>query len=136
MDHDHAAPHHPLSLYLVEHGVDLPLRDEQHDAAYCLVYWSAKQDNENALKRLLEKKWVKDRINHVNEAGDSALILAIHAGNNKNVFALLQVPKIDCNIADAQGETPLMLAAKKGDVALIARLLEKKLIFPWRLSHR
>lgn len=49
---------------------------------------------------------------------------ALHAENEDEVRALIQEEKADLNARDAHGNTPLMVAAKKGNVALVTLLLE------------
>ena len=51
----------------------------------------------------------------------SALLLATHSGREKEILSLLAAG-IDVNLADSDGNTPLMASAMNGSV-MIARLL-------------
>jgi uncharacterized protein len=53
------------------------------------------------------------------------LFLALRAGSLKAAKILIEIPQTDVNIANADGETPLMMAVLKGQVELTAALLAK-----------
>lgn len=53
------------------------------------------------------------------------LFLALRAGSLKAAKILIEIPQTDVNIANASGETPLMMAVLKGQIELTAALLAK-----------
>jgi uncharacterized protein len=59
------------------------------------------------------------------ESGQSALTLAVREGATQVIDTLLQHPQLDVNALNRAGETALMLAALKGDLALAQRLVER-----------
>ena len=59
------------------------------------------------------------------ESGQSALTLAVREGAGQVVDVLLKHPQLDVNALNRAGETALMLAALKGDLALVRRLAER-----------
>jgi ankyrin repeat protein len=59
------------------------------------------------------------------EHGQPALTLALRGEAFPVAEALLASPQLDVNATNAAGETPLMMAALKGQTAWIARLLER-----------
>ena len=59
------------------------------------------------------------------ESGQSALTLAVREGAGQVVDTLLSHPQLDLNAPNRAGETALMLAALKGDLALVRRLTER-----------
>ncbi|WP_370682374.1 ankyrin repeat domain-containing protein [Comamonas sp. GB3 AK4-5] len=56
--------------------------------------------------------------------GRTGLTLAIRQESWRVVDELLQVPGIDLNLPNRQGETPLMLAAIKGNLELVKKLVK------------
>lgn len=63
--------------------------------------------------------------NTPDERGRTALTLAIRQESWRVVDTLLLAPGIDLNLANRQGETPLMLAAIKGNLELVKKLAER-----------
>jgi ankyrin repeat protein len=62
-------------------------------------------------------------VNHVDNAGWTALIVAAHNGHEAVVKQLLAVDRIDVNHADNLGYTALMGAAQQGHEAVVEQLL-------------
>ena len=58
------------------------------------------------------------------ESGQSALTLAVREDARQVVDVLLKHPQLDVNAPNRAGETALMMAALKGDLALVQRLVE------------
>ncbi|MEO6410389.1 MAG: ankyrin repeat domain-containing protein [Burkholderiaceae bacterium] len=63
--------------------------------------------------------------NTVDPEGRSGFAAALRLGSTKVADLLVAQPGFDVNALNAAGESPLMLAAAKGDIALSQRLLER-----------
>ena len=63
--------------------------------------------------------------NTPDERGRTGLTLAMRQESWRVVDTLLSAPGIDVNLANAQGETPLMLAAVKGNLELVKKLVAR-----------
>ena len=64
-------------------------------------------------------------VNTLDPKGNIGLMLAIKEPAPKVAQVLAAAPKIDVNILSAQGESPLMLAALKGEIGLAELLIKK-----------
>lgn len=82
---------------------------------------AVQQDDAGAVKQLLARGF---DANTPDPKGELALMIAIRAPSPKVAQILAGMPKIELNRLSAQGESPLMLAAIKGELAL-AELLVK-----------
>lgn len=65
-----------------------------------------------------------DKRNALNENGDTALIIALRARNEEFVQALLACPEIDLSICNAEGNSPLHVAAATTNPSLPRSLLD------------
>lgn len=81
-----------------------------------------KQDNPGAIRQLLTRGF---DANTVDPKGQHGLYLAIQEPSLKAAQALLDWPKTNVNALNASGESPLMLAAIKGQTELVAALIKK-----------
>ena len=63
--------------------------------------------------------------NTVDASGTAGLLLAVKSDASKVVFVLANWPKTKVEIRNAADESPLMLAALKGDLALCQLLIKK-----------
>jgi ankyrin repeat protein len=63
--------------------------------------------------------------NTSDEYGRTGLTLAMRQESWRVVDTLLLAPGIDLNLANRQGETPLMMAAIKGNLELVQKLVER-----------
>ena len=63
--------------------------------------------------------------NSLDPTGQTALHLALRADSASVVEALLAAPGIDVNVANSSGETPLMMAALKGQLERCQQLLAR-----------
>lgn len=79
-------------------------------------------DNDSGLRSLLARGMDP---NTADERGQVALFLALRGGADKVVLALLQHPDTKLDAANAAGETPLMMAALRGNLAAVRALLDK-----------
>jgi ankyrin repeat protein len=63
--------------------------------------------------------------NSVDERGQSALFVALRAESAQSVAVLLAAPQLRVDAANALGETPLMMAALRGNVEVARQLLAR-----------
>jgi ankyrin repeat protein len=63
--------------------------------------------------------------NQRDDKGQHALYLALRGDASKVAALLVEHPKVDVDAANAQGETPLMMAALRGQAGLARRLVER-----------
>jgi hypothetical protein len=77
-------------------------------------------DNAWGVKRELERGLSP---NALSEQGQTALFLAIREDSPKVLDLLLAWPGIDLNLPNKAGETPLMIAALRGNLGTMKRLL-------------
>jgi len=83
---------------------------------------AAKFDNVSEVKSLLSKGV---NPNAVDPYGNPMLILAIKDKSNLVIDLLLQNPKIDVDLSNKSGETPLMIASIEGNLPLVKTLVLK-----------
>ncbi len=81
-----------------------------------------KQDNPGAIRQLLTRGF---DANTVDPKGQPGLSLAIQEPSPKATQALLDWPKTNVNALNANGESPLMLAAIKGQLDMVAALIKR-----------
>jgi ankyrin repeat protein len=84
---------------------------------------AARNDNESAMVGLALRGF---DLNTRNEDGDGALILALREGSDKVAGFLLSQDAVNVELRNPKGESPLMMAALKGRLALAQRLIERK----------
>ncbi len=81
-----------------------------------------RQDNPGAIQQLLTRGFDADT---VDPKGQHGLHLAIQEPSPKAAQALLDWPKTNVNALNANGESPLMLAAIQGQTEMVASLIKK-----------
>ncbi|MDP2448695.1 MAG: ankyrin repeat domain-containing protein [Polaromonas sp.] len=81
-----------------------------------------KQDNPGAIRQLLTRGF---DANTVDPKGQHGLYLAIQEPSLKAAQALLDWPKTNVNALNANDESPLMLAAIKGQLEVVAALIKR-----------
>ncbi len=81
-----------------------------------------KQDNPGAIRQLLTRGF---DANTVDPKGQHGLYLAIQEPSLKAAQALLEWPKTNVNALNANDESPLMLAAIKGQLEIVAALIKR-----------
>lgn len=79
-----------------------------------------KQDNDQALRGLLSRGFDP---NTPTDNGGSGLHMALQEGSLKVVSVLLDSPKLKAESRNAAGESPLMMAALKGQLDVAKRLI-------------
>lgn len=86
------------------------------------LFRAALADNPSGVSRLLDKG-VNPNLR--NEQGQTALLVAIREPSPRVVDVLVASPKVDVNVGNSKDETPLMMAAFKGQQDLVQRLLAR-----------
>lgn len=66
------------------------------------------------------------KLTRTNSEGDSVLAIAAYMGDTELLKYALDTAKMDPNIQNRDGQTPLMLAAKEGNLAEINSLIERQ----------
>ena len=89
--------------------------------AYVDFFRAVNIDNVGAVNTLLARGFDP---NAANEQGQFGLFLALRDGSPRVAAALLAHPQIKVDIENASGETPLMMAALKGNLDMARRLIE------------
>lgn len=93
-----------------------------HAGSYEDFFRAVKIDNAGAVSELLARGFDP---NTPDEKGQTAMHLAVRDASPKVMAVLLAQPAVRVDAANANGETPLMLAALKGDLELAQRMLDK-----------
>ena len=93
-----------------------------HAGSYEDFFAALKNDDPATLQRLLVRGF---DANTLDPQGVHGLIIAIREPSPKAAKLLMDVPKIDVNAANAVGESPLMLAALKGQLEIVDKLVKK-----------
>ncbi|MDP1901994.1 MAG: ankyrin repeat domain-containing protein [Rubrivivax sp.] len=79
-------------------------------------------DNDRAVAALLSRGFDP---NAPDEKGQVGLFLALRDGSPKVVAALLAHPQVKIDAPNASNETPVMMAALRGEMEWVARLLDR-----------
>jgi len=90
--------------------------------AYVDFFRAVNIDNVGVVNQLLARGFDP---NAANDQGQVALYLALRDEAPRVAAALLAHPQIKVDLANASGETPLMIAALKGNLQWTQRLLER-----------
>ena len=93
-----------------------------HSGAFDDFFRAVRTDNPRAVAELLSRGF--DPNTH-EESGQSALTLAVRDGAAQVIDTLIKHPQTDMNAPNRSGETALMLAALKGQLDLVKRLVER-----------
>ena len=93
-----------------------------HAGAYEDFFRAVNVDDSRTVGTLLERGFDP---NAVDEQGQVGLYLAFRVGSLKVASALLAHPAIKVDAENAAGETPLMMAAMRGEVDAMRKLLDK-----------
>src|SRR3954470_24095243 len=67
---------------------------------------------------------ILNKINQLNEEGDSPLIAAIKNQLTEDVVKILKTPGVNVNLSNSEGDTPLMIAIRKGNLDIVNLLIE------------
>lgn len=82
-------------------------------------------DDERGMKKLLAAG-VDPNLIAQKQRGETGLMLAVHEDSKKVFAVLLNAHGIDLNLRSRNGDTALMIASYKGDVAAVKALLDKE----------
>jgi uncharacterized protein len=93
-----------------------------HAGAYEDFFIAINRDDDRAVARLLERGFDP---NSRDPQGQTGLILALRDDAQRVADALLKSPQLDLEVANASGETALMMAALRGRVDWMQRLLAR-----------
>lgn len=93
-----------------------------HAGSYDDFFSAIKQDDSAQVSALLKRGFDP---NTLDQTGTSGLMLAMKASAYKVVIALLDHPQIKAEVRNAADESPLMLAALKGEVQLCHLMIKK-----------
>ena len=91
--------------------------DEQLD-----LFRAARADNPSGVKSLIERG-VNPNLR--DEHGQTALLVAMREPSPRVIDVMIASPKVDVDAANTKDETPLMMAALKGQQDLVAKLLTR-----------
>ena len=109
-------------MKLIAGGANVNARGATSGATALMV--AAIEGDVEAIRDLLAVPGIE--VNAKNVRGDTALIVALRTRvGDRGANVLIDDPRVDVNIADAKGITPLMWAIKKGDVATVKQLLAR-----------
>ena len=93
-----------------------------HAGSYDDYFKALKLDDVATVKKLLERGF---DANTLDPQGQHGLLVAIKEPSPKVAQTLVEAPKVDVNTLNLQGESPLMLAALKGELQLATQLVKK-----------
>lgn len=93
-----------------------------HAGAYEDFFRALEVDNASGVVALLQRGFDP---NSRDPRGQTALYAALREGSGQVVTALLSHPQTRIDLANAAGETPLMLAALKGRLDAVRQLLDR-----------
>ncbi len=105
----------PFALLFLKHP-------EVQAGSYDDFFTAIIRDNPTTISDLLRRGFDP---NTPNAHGDKGLLLALQRESDRVFFALLESPQVDVNAHNARGETPLMLAAIKGNLPAVQALLAR-----------
>lgn len=93
-----------------------------HAGSYEDFFSAVQRDDANAITQLLARGFDP---NTIDPKGQYGLYLALREPSPKATQVLLDWPKTDVNVLNAQGENALMMAALKGNLDVAARLIQR-----------
>jgi ankyrin repeat protein len=93
-----------------------------HAGSFEDFFRAVRGDNASGVRSLLKRGFDP---NTRDENGQTGLLIALREPSPKVIQALLESPQLNVDIANAKDETPLMLAAIKGQQDLVNQLLKR-----------
>ena len=110
--------HFKKTIYLVV----LTFFNVSYAGSYEDFFAALKNDDSTTVSQLLERGF---DANTIDPLGQHGLIIAIQKPSPKSANALIDAPKINLNAFNSLGESPLMLAALKGQLEIAGKLVKK-----------
>jgi len=93
-----------------------------HAGSFEDFFRAVRGDNASGVRSLLQRGFDP---NTRDENGQTGLLIALREPSPKVIQVLLESPQLNVDIANAKDETPLMLAAIKGQQDLVTQLLKR-----------
>ena len=93
-----------------------------HAGSFEDFFRAVRGDNGSGVRSLLQRGFDP---NTRDENGQTGLLIALREPSPKVIQVLLESPQLNVDIANAKDETPLMLAAIKGQQDLVTQLLKR-----------
>lgn len=93
-----------------------------HAGSFEDFFKAMKFDDVQTVQRLVARGF---DVNTVDENGQYGILVALRVPALKVAAALIDTPQIDLNVLNRQGESPLMMAALKGQVDLVEKMVQK-----------
>ena len=93
-----------------------------HAGSYEDFFVAIKQDDSSTLEQLLRRGF---DANTIDPKGQHGLYLAVQEPSPKVVKTLMAWPKTNVNVLNSQNESPLMMAALKGQLDIAASLIKR-----------
>lgn len=93
-----------------------------HAGAFEDFFRGVRVDNASGIKSLLDRGFDP---NTRDEKGQTGLLLALRESSTNVIKVLLDSPKTDVEARNSKDESPLMLAALKGQQEIVIRLIER-----------
>ena len=90
--------------------------------SYDDFFRAVRSDNASSIQELLNRGFDP---NTVDEQGQAGLLIAMRESSPKVIQVLLDSPKTNVEVRNAKDESPLMLAALKGQQDLVKRLIAR-----------
>jgi ankyrin repeat protein len=106
------------SIYLVVMAVSFAA----HAGSFEDFFRAVRGDNASGVRTLLQRGFDP---NTRDEHGQTGLLIALREPSPKVIQVLMESPQTNVDIANAKDETPLMLAAIKGQQELVNQLLKR-----------
>lgn len=92
-------------------------------SSYEAFFEAVQKDDESAVIALTLRKF---DLNTLSPEGEHALLIALRSGSVKVANFLLNQNAVKVEVRNRQEESPLMMAALKGQLPLVKRLIERK----------
>ncbi|MDH6169123.1 ankyrin repeat protein [Variovorax boronicumulans] len=93
-----------------------------HAGSFEDFFRAVRGDNASGVRTLLNRGFDP---NTLDEHGQTGLMIALREPSPKVIQVLLESPQLNVDLANAKDETPLMLAAIKGQQDLVTQLLKR-----------
>ena len=106
------------SLYLIVFAASFSV----HAGSFEDFFRAVRGDNASGVRTLLQRGFDP---NTRDEHGQTGLLIALREPSPKVIQVLIESPQTNVDLANAKDETPLMLAAIKGQQDLVTQLLKR-----------